>query len=73
MHNGRFATLEEVIEHYNNGVQNNPNLDNRLLQGNNIRRLNLSDADIQALVDFLNTLTDQEFITDEKYANPFNN
>lgn len=72
MHDGRFSTLEEVIEHYNSGVQNNPNLDNRLTQGNNVRRLNLSDADKQALVDFLHTLTDEEFITDEKYADPFN-
>jgi len=71
MHDGRFATLAEVVEHYNSGVQNNPNLDNRLTQGNNVRRLNLSDADKQALVDFMNTLTDIEFITDEKYANPF--
>ncbi|WP_282049876.1 cytochrome-c peroxidase [Maribacter aquivivus] len=71
MHDGRFETLEEVIEHYNSGVQNNPNLDNRLTQGNNVRRLNLSDTDKQALVDFLNTLTDDEFINDEKYASPF--
>ncbi|SEK48415.1 cytochrome c peroxidase [Aquimarina amphilecti] len=71
MHDGRFGTLEQVIEHYNSGVQNNPNLDNRLTQGNNVRRLNLSDADKQALLDFLNTLTDNEFITDEKYATPF--
>lgn len=71
MHDGRFETLEEVIEHYNSGVQNNPNLDNKLTQGNNVRRLNLSDDDKQALVDFLNTLTDDEFVNDEKYANPF--
>lgn len=71
MHDGRFATLDEVIEHYNSGVQNNPNLDNRLRQGNNVRRLNLSDADKQALIDFLNTLTDEEFVSDEKFANPF--
>ncbi len=71
MHDGRFATLAEVIEHYDNGVQNNPNLDNRLTQGNNVRRLNLSNADKQALVDFLNTLTDEAFITDEKYSDPF--
>ncbi|MEP2057396.1 MAG: cytochrome c peroxidase [Maribacter litoralis] len=71
MHDGRFETLEEVIEHYNSGVQNNPNLDNRLTQGNNVRRLNLSDDDKQALVDFLNTLTDDEFVNEEKYANPF--
>ena len=71
MHDGRFETLEDVVEHYNSGVQNNPNLDNRLTQGNNVRRLNLSDTDKQALVDFLNTLTDNEFINDEKYASPF--
>ncbi|WP_198033497.1 hypothetical protein [Maribacter sp. 1_2014MBL_MicDiv] len=46
-------------------------MDNRLTQGNNVRRLNLSDNDKQALVDFLHTLTDTEFITDEKYADPF--
>ncbi len=73
MHDGRFASLLEVIEHYDNGVQDNPNLDNRLTQGNNVRRLNLSDADKQALVDFLNTLTDESFITDEKYSDPFVN
>ncbi|MCB4808473.1 cytochrome-c peroxidase [Tamlana sp. 62-3] len=71
MHDGRFETLEEVIEHYNSGVQNNPNLDNRLTQGNNVRRLNLSDADKQALVDFLITLTDDVFINDEKFSDPF--
>ncbi|WP_233268500.1 cytochrome-c peroxidase [Cellulophaga sp. L1A9] len=71
MHDGRFETLEEVVEHYNSGVQDNPNLDNRLTQGNNVRRLNLSEADKQALVDFLNTLTDDTFINDEKYASPF--
>ncbi|RKN04196.1 cytochrome-c peroxidase, partial [Aquimarina sp. AD1] len=71
MHDGRFGTLEQVIEHYNSGVQNNPNLDNRLTQGNNVRRLNLSEDDKQALIDFLNTLTDEEFIRDEKYADPF--
>ncbi|AUC14787.1 cytochrome-c peroxidase [Tenacibaculum sp. SZ-18] len=71
MHDGRFSNLEQVIEHYNSGVQNSPNLDNRLRQGNGVRRLNLSDAEKQSLVDFLLTLTDNNFITDEKYGNPF--
>ncbi len=71
MHDGRFATLAEVIEHYNSGVQNNPNLDNRLTVRNGVRRLNLSAADKQALVDFLNTLTDEQFLNDDKYSNPF--
>lgn len=71
MHDGTMATLEEVIQHYNNGVQPHPNLDNRLRQGNQPRQLNLSQQEQQALIAFLHTLTDNSFITDEKYSNPF--
>ena len=54
MHDGRFATLEEVIEHYNSGVQNHPNLAPALRDddGNPIR-LNLSEQDKADLVNFL--------------------
>ncbi|WP_422861467.1 cytochrome-c peroxidase [Flagellimonas sp. W118] len=72
MHDGRFETLMDVVEHYNSGVQNSDDLDNRLqVQGGTVRRLNLSEADKQALVDFMNTLTDETFITDDKFSNPF--
>lgn len=84
MHDGRFATLEEVIEHYNSGVVAHPNLAPQLRGGgpgggpggpggnnNQPRRLNLSDQEKQALVDFLKTLTDIEFIEDAKFADPF--
>lgn len=72
MHDGRFATLAEVVEHYNSGTQNHPNLDNRL-EGNNgqPRRLNLTQAEKDALVAFMETLTDTQFINDQKYQNPF--
>lgn len=72
MHDGRFSTLAEVVEFYNSGVQNNPNLDNRL-RGNNGQpiRLNLSDADKAALVAFLETLDDDTLISDERYSDPF--
>ena len=33
MHDGRFNTLEEVIEHYNSGVKKHPNIDYRLTNG----------------------------------------
>jgi cytochrome c peroxidase len=71
MHDGRFSSLSEVVEHYNSGVQNSNSLDNRLRQGNGVRRLNLTDLEKQALVDFLVTLTDVNFINDEKFSNPF--
>lgn len=75
MHDGRFATLEQVVEFYDNGVQNNPGLDNRLRggQGGNgpPLRLGLSRQEKDALVAFLGTLTDQAFLTNAKFANPF--
>lgn len=73
MHDGRFATLEQVVEHYNSGVQNSMFLDGRLRAGNNVRRLNLSNQEKQAIVDFLRTLTDNTFINDTKFSNPFIN
>lgn len=72
MHDGRFSTLREVIEHYNNGVQNNPNLSAPLrLPNGGVRRLNLSTNEIDALVAFLETLSDTEMLNDEKFADPF--
>lgn len=73
MHDGRFTTLAEVIEFYNSGVQANPNLDGRLRQGPNPQRLNLTDEEKAALEAFLNTLTDQDFLTDERFSDPFAN
>ncbi len=71
MHDGRFSSLAQVVEHYNSGIQNGPALDNRLRQGNNPQRLNLSNADKQALVDFMETLTDDSLNTDIRFTNPF--
>ena len=72
MHDGRFATLGEVIDHYDSGVQNSNDLDNRLrVNGGQVRRLNLNAAERQGLIDFLLTLTDNNFISDEKYSDPF--
>ena len=73
MHDGRFSTLEEVVEHYDSGVQAHPNLDNRLElpNSNTPRRLNLSDQEKAALVAFMRTLTDNAFMSDPKFSNPF--
>ncbi len=108
MHDGRFATLEEVVDHYDQGIQAHPNLDFRLREGypnvfafepnipvftdpftntifidgvpfdfnqftTNIppKRLNLTDVEKQALVAFLKTLSDEQFVKDEKFSNPF--
>jgi len=73
MHDGRFATLEQVVGHYVNGVQAGPALDNRLNSPGGPIRLQLSPADRAALVAFLKTLTDNTLATDARFSNPFKN
>jgi cytochrome c peroxidase len=70
MHGGQFATLEEVVEHYNNGLVASNTLDPALEQtrGTGLR---LSAQDKEDLVAFLKTLTDQEFLTNPEYKDPF--
>ena len=74
MHDGRFATLEEVVEHYSTGVQRHPNLDFRLLDPQDhtkARKLNLTEQEKADMVAFLKTLTDEEFVTADKFSSPF--
>lgn len=70
MHDGRFRTLEEVVDHYNL-VKNSATLDPSFLQQLPNGGLQLSAADKSALVAFLHTLTDQQLITNPEYASPF--
>lgn len=72
MHDGRFTTLEQVVEHYNSGIQNGPALDNRLRGPGGVpQRLNLAAADKLALAAFLRTLTDTVLISNAKFSSPF--
>jgi cytochrome c peroxidase len=69
MHDGRFATLEEVVEHYNSGVVRRPNLDPNLAK-HPAEGLGLSDLEKRELVSFLRTLTDQRFTSPATASNP---
>lgn len=71
MHDGRFKTLEEVIDHYSEGIQDNPNLDQRLKRDGKPMRMQITEDDKKAIVAFLNTLTDYDMLTDPKLSNPF--
>lgn len=75
MHDGRFATLDEVIDHYSEGIKNHPNLDTRLKKEGGVEdeplRLNFNTEEKAALIAFLHTLTDHQFIQDERFADPF--
>ena len=72
MHDGRFATLEEVIDHYSEGVKMHPNLSATMMQPwDEPVHLNFTQDQKDALIAFLKTLTDYSVINDEKYSNPF--
>ena len=72
MHDGRFATLEEVVEHYNSGIQAHPSLSPALTDANgNPVRLNFTVAEKAALVAFMKTLTDNSVSSETKWSNPF--
>lgn len=61
MHDGRFLTLEQVLNHYATGITDSPALDPSL------RGLALSKQDQADLIFFLRTLTDTEFLSDRRF------
>lgn len=65
MHDGRFSTLDEVIDHYDSHIKSSRNLDP------NLRTLDLSDEDRAALKAFILTLEDPVFLSDTRYQSPF--
>lgn len=85
MHDGRYQTLEQVIDFYSDSVRNHPNLSGFLkaIQPGNTdpnhvfcdtcqpRRLNYTPAEKSALVAFLKTFTDTTITTDVRWSNPF--
>jgi len=70
MHDGRFKTLEEVIDFYSTGVNNSKNIDSKMTHAK-FGGVHLSANDKKAVVAFLKTLTDSTFITNKEFSNPF--
>lgn len=69
MHDGRFATLEDVVNFYSSGVkQNSPNIDEHMVPFGN--GLNLTAQQKSDLIAFLKTLSDQEFLTRQDLSEP---
>ncbi|WP_151087482.1 cytochrome-c peroxidase [Hymenobacter baengnokdamensis] len=76
MHDGRFKTLEEVLDHYSDHVQMaSPNLDPNLIQGINDppfgTHMDLTPTEKRQVLAFLKTLTDSTIITDKRFSSPF--
>lgn len=68
MHDGRFATLDEVINHYSEGLQNSPTID-PLMKKINQGGVQLSAQDKADLKAFLLTLSDPSFLNNPDFQN----
>jgi cytochrome c peroxidase len=66
-HDGRFATLESLIDHYSDNPIFDPNLGYVMSVG----PLKFTASERAALIAFLNTLTDRTMLTDPRFSNPF--
>jgi cytochrome c peroxidase len=72
MHDGRFATLEQVLDHYSHGIVNHPNLDVRLKAENGMpKKFEISTQEKTAIIAFLGAMTDFNMISDKALSNPF--
>lgn len=64
MHDGRFGSLKQVLEHYTNGIVNSPTLAKQLKT-----RVVLSEEDKNNIIAFLQTLSDKDFLFDIRFRN----
>lgn len=81
MHDGRFRTLEQVVDHYSNGVHPHPNLGLAINEADEARGdeaqathtsgFRYTAKQKAALVAFLKTLTDRTFVADPRFSDPF--
>ena len=70
MHDGRFKTLEEVLDFYSGNIKKSVNIDSKMVfvhQGG----AKLNKYEKKKIIAFLNTLNDSAFITNKKFSNPF--
>ena len=65
MHDGRFSTLTECLNHYRNGLFNTQNIDPLLNQP-----IRLNDSEVSDIIQFLNTLSDYTMIYDQRFSDP---
>lgn len=65
MHDGRFATLGQCLNHYRTGVQQSPSLDPLLTNG-----ISLTNTEATNIALFLRTLTDSSFLKDTRFSKP---
>ncbi len=70
MHDGRFSTLRQAINHYNVGLVNSTTVD-PVLKAVKSNGMQLLESDLDDLEAFLKTLTDYKFLSNSSYKSPF--
>lgn len=70
MHDGRFKTLEEVIEFYNSGTKMSPNIDPNISKHTMEGGLNLTPSEKKDLLTFLLSLSDSSFLINPEFKAP---
>lgn len=68
MHDGRFSTLEAVLDFYDSGMVDNGNVEESLKREDGSFGITLSTSEKESLIAFLKTLTDNEFLNDERFS-----
>lgn len=71
MHDGRFATLDEVIDHYSDNVNYLSPTISPMMAAHGNKQLKLTAQQKADLKAFLLTMTDNTFLTNPAYGNPF--
>jgi cytochrome c peroxidase len=77
MHDGRFNSLAQVLDHYDQHIRDSQTLDPLILAASNDYpastpvKLFLTPREKQAILAFMETLTDSTFINDRRFGNPF--
>ncbi|MGI9364178.1 MAG: cytochrome-c peroxidase, partial [Rhizobiaceae bacterium] len=78
MHDGRFETLQDVMQHYNHGIKISETLSPLIMEADNqtaapsqATGLQLNDEEVEAIIAFLQTLTDHSFLANPDFSDPF--
>jgi cytochrome c peroxidase len=74
MHDGRFKTLEDVLDHYGDHVAlNSPNIDPNMRHSRRLGQIQFTRDEKDKMLAFLNALNDSTFINNPAFSNPFRN
>lgn len=72
MHDGRFATIGGVLDHYASVVKGTQVTDGRLYQDDCRAGIPMDDTEREVIIAFLHTLTDKWFLDNRNFSNPNN-